>query len=166
MQHIHRPRLEDGPLTFEALYERYSASIFRFIFRRLRDRADAEDVTSETFISAMHRFDELKKTETISVNAWIFKIARNKCIDHIRQRRTVELPSEFSQMAHEERNVTQQRVVEAVTELCVTQREPLILCDVENMSCREAGVFLGISEQALKSRLYKARKALREALAA
>lgn len=145
-----------------ALYEMYGERIFRYAFRMLNNRSDAEDATSETFLRVMRRSSELRADGAF--RTWLFRIARNLCIDKLRQHTLLELPIDATYGAGEDRATLRMAVRQALNDLPQDYREPLILCDLEEISAKEAADVLGLSVPALKSRLYRGRKALRDKL--
>lgn len=144
------------------LYQIYGEKIFRYTYRMLGNRSDAEDATAETFLRVLRRSHELKADGAF--RTWLFRIARNLCIDRMRQHSLLELPSDIHYTGTEEKSALRVTVLQALNELPMEYREPLILCDLEDNSAKEAAEALAISVPALKSRLYRGRKALREKL--
>lgn len=147
-----------------AVHELYGERIFRYSLRMLNNRADAEDVTSETFLRVLKRSRELRADGAF--RTWIFRIARNLCIDRLRQHQLIELPMDATIGSGEDREALRIAVRTALKELPIEYREPLILCDLEEVPAKEAADILGISVPALKSRLYRGRRALRDKLGA
>lgn len=92
------PHLDDATLVrqslvdaeaFGVLYDRYCDRIYRFVLHRLRDRAAAEDVTTEVFIKAMRGLGSYRP-HVAPFSAWLYRIAANAAIDHMRSRRVTE----------------------------------------------------------------------------
>src|SRR6266852_5652384 len=73
------------PHALGAIYEIYGERIFRYTFRMLGNRTDAEDATAETFLRVLRRSNELRADGAF--RTWLFRIARNLCIDKLRQHR-------------------------------------------------------------------------------
>jgi len=144
------------------IYKVYGDKIFRYTYRMLGNRTDAEDVTSETFLRVLRRSAELRADGAF--RTWLFRIARNLCIDKMRQHKLLELPPDAHYSGMEERSALKVAVHQALDELPLDYRDPLVLCDLEEMSAKEAADVLGISVPALKSRLYRGRRALRDKL--
>lgn len=140
----------------------YGDKIFRYTYRMLGNRTDAEDVTAETFLRVLRRSAELRADGAF--RTWLFRIARNLCIDKMRQHKLLELPADAHYTGMEERSALKVAVHQALDELPLDYRDPLVLCDLEEMSAKEAADVLGISVPALKSRLYRGRRALRDKL--
>ncbi|HVL39690.1 MAG TPA: sigma-70 family RNA polymerase sigma factor [Fimbriimonadaceae bacterium] len=144
------------------LYEMYGERIFRYTYRMLGNRTDAEDATAETFLRVLKRSAELRADGAF--RTWLFRIARNLCIDKLRQHKLLELPMDAVTGASEERTTLRITVQQALADLPMEYRDPLVLCDLEDMPAREAAEMLKISVPALKSRLYRGRRALRDKL--
>lgn len=144
------------------LYELYGERIFRYTYRMLGNRSDAEDATAETFLRVLRRRQELRADGAF--RTWLFRIARNLCIDRLRQHKLIELPPDAQYGGSEDRTALRITVQQALADLPTEYREPLVLCDLEDMPAREAAEVLKISVPALKSRLYRGRRALRDKL--
>lgn len=153
---------EGDPKALGALYEMYGERIYRYTFRMLGNRSDAEDATAETFLRVLRRSAELRADGAF--RTWLFRIARNLCIDKLRQHKLIELPPDAQYGGGEEKTTLRITVQQALADLPVEYREPLILCDLEDVPAREAAEVLKISVPALKSRLYRGRRALRDKL--
>ncbi len=153
---------EGDPTALGGIYELYGERIFRYTFRMLGNRTDAEDATAETFLRVVRRSAELRADGAF--RTWLFRIARNLCIDKLRQHRLMELPPDAQYTGAEERATLRVTVHQALNDLPLEYREPLIYCDLEEMSAKEAADILRISVPALKSRLYRGRRALRDKL--
>lgn len=144
------------------IYELYGERIFRYTYRMLGNRSDAEDATAETFLRVLRRSAELRADGAF--RTWLFRIARNLCIDKMRQHKLMELPADAQYSGGEEKTALRITIQQALSDLPIEYREPLVLCDLEDMAAREAAEMLKISVPALKSRLYRGRRALRDKL--
>lgn len=144
------------------LYELYGERIFRYAYRMLGNRSDAEDATAETFVRVLRRSQELRADGAF--RTWLFRITRNLCIDRMRQHKLVDLPPDVSYASPEEKSALKITVHQALNDLPLEYREPLTLCDLEDISAKEAAQILNITVPALKSRLYRGRRALRDKL--
>lgn len=157
-----RALAEGDPAAMAAIYELYGERVFRYTLRMLNNRADAEDATAETFLRVIRRSGDLRADGAF--NTWLFRIARNLCIDKLRQHQLMNLPQDALMSSGEDVTALRVAVREALQDLPKDYREPLILCDLEEISAKDAADVLGISVPALKSRLYRGRRALREKL--
>jgi RNA polymerase sigma-70 factor, ECF subfamily len=150
------------PEALGGLYVLYGERIFRYAYRMLGNRTDAEDATAETFLRVLRRSGELRADGAF--RTWLFRITRNLCIDKLRQHKLMELPPDAQYSGSEEKATLRITVQQALADLPTEYREPLVLCDLEDMAAREAAGILNISVPALKSRLYRGRRALRDKL--
>jgi RNA polymerase sigma factor CnrH len=158
--------------AFTLLMQRHKASLYRFIRRYVGHDDDAFDLLQESFVSAwkaLRRFDTQRPFAV-----WLRQIALNKCRDHSRRgvlRAIVRYVSgdqddapSVARWANPETALradeTLQRLDAAIVSLPVALREPLILCVFENLSHREAALLLGVSEKAIETRLYRAKREL------
>ncbi len=144
------------------IYEMYGEKIYRYTYRMLGNQMDAEDATAETFLRVLRRSTELRADGAF--RTWLFRIARNLCIDKMRQQKLLELPGDAKYTGTEDRAALKITLQQALNELPLEYREPLILCDLEDNSAKDAAETLKISVPALKSRLYRGRRALRDKL--
>jgi DNA-directed RNA polymerase specialized sigma24 family protein len=78
-------RAQTNPAFFSDLYERYAARVYRFVMGHIGDRQAAEDVTGEVFLKALRGIGGFRPGHPF--RAWLFQIAVNASIDHLRSRR-------------------------------------------------------------------------------
>jgi RNA polymerase sigma-70 factor (ECF subfamily) len=160
--------------AFERLVEEYADRIYNVALRITGDRAEAEDAMQEAFLSAYRAWSRFRGES--SPRTWLYRIAVNSALARVRERRPVEylaeLPTEedvqdwsASLIEIVERSETQDRVLAGISSLEPDQRSALVLRDIDGLSTVEAAEALEISEQALKSRLHRARTLLRHHLA-
>jgi RNA polymerase sigma-70 factor (ECF subfamily) len=148
----------------ETLFWRYADAVLAYATRRLGNRADAEEVLSEVFLRAFEGCMGYRAEGTFK--AWLFRIARNCCIDRLRQPRLLRLedggePAWGEDTAEIELRVAVQRALKQLPEEYQTV---LLLCDVEEFTAKEVAQILGRSVPSVKGMLYRARTALRDAL--
>ena len=152
------------------LYERYSAQIFGYCMHQLGSREEAEDAVQTTFLNAFRGLQRGIVPELES--AWLFKIAHNVCLSRRRsswRRGKVEAPNNFEvlqeivpgreQIADE--LIRLQEVLEAMPE---NQRRAILLREWQGMSYREISIELGLSQAAVETLIFRARRALAQGL--
>ena len=159
------------PGAFEALYRTHAPRLFGLACR-LVGRAEAEDLLQEVFLTA-HKKLALYRGES-SVGTWLFRIAANQCLDHLRSKRarfaalTDELDAEpvaTNAGAGAVVGVVDRLDLErALASLPTGCRTVFVLHDVEGCEHREIAAMLGIADGTSKSQLHKARMRLRAAL--
>ena len=86
---------QKDPAALAEIFDFFFEPVFRFIFFRTKNRADAEDLTHEVFLRIFEKIEKFKFTEKVSFAAWVFRIARNLVIDFYRKKREVlEIPDD------------------------------------------------------------------------
>lgn len=155
--------------AIDELLARYEQRIYRFGLRLCGDEESAREVLQETMIAAFRNLPEFRGQASLST--WLYQIARSFCIKERRGARpTSTLEADLPDRAPSPALQVQARQIgqalaAAIRELPAEQREVLVLRDVEGLSAREAAEVVGLEVGALKSRLHRARMALREKLA-
>lgn len=128
---------------------------------------DAEDAAQEALVVLYRKIGTLRATAALA--SWLFQIVRHECLRRSRLalRRSadpVAMPPSAEEVAL--RRIDVERVVRAIAALPVEQRVVLVLRDVHGLSGTATAQALGIGRAAMKSRLHRARQALREGLSA
>lgn len=174
--------------ALEALLARHRNGVYRYGLRVCRTTEDAEDAVQEALWAATRAIRTFRGAAT-SIAAWLFTIVRHQCYRLLdRHRRDEEQrhasavlhgaarggeeggtddPACFQPSVEDEAIAREQRerLALALAGLEPSYREVILLRDVEGLSAPEAAAALGISVEALKSRLYRARVTLRDRLA-
>jgi RNA polymerase sigma-70 factor (ECF subfamily) len=156
-------------MEFEALVEAHSGEIFAYVWRMLRDTADAEDCLQETFLRAYRAFSRVKAGS--NYRAWLYKIATNTARTHAKQRgrinaRMIDLdPDLKSDRSSPPDRVEQRQLIEAVTQaveaLPHQQRAALIMRQYQELSYDDIAAALECSTEAARANVYQALKKLR-----
>lgn len=158
----------------EALLGRHAPALLRFANRRCDDPVDADDVVQEALVAAVRALPELRSDA--AVGSWLFTIARRACGRLRRRRRHAPAEHEIVRDAEPASPTPTPDAATAEKELSATldagirslrprDREVLLLRDVEGLSAPEVAEVLGLGIDAVKSRLHRARAALREQVA-
>jgi RNA polymerase sigma-70 factor (ECF subfamily) len=157
---------QGDPEAFEALFRQFQADVYGWIVRIVRDPSTAEELTVETFWrihQARGRFDP-----GASFGAWARRIATNLAIDHLRQARPdMALPADLAQPASADPIVcreTRRQIAVAFRRLPVTLRVAATLALIEEQSPRDIADALGTSEGAVRVRVFRAVRLLRQHL--
>jgi RNA polymerase sigma-70 factor (ECF subfamily) len=168
--------------AYRHLLEQYQRPVFSVIVRMVRDYGLAEDLTQETFIKAFRALDSFDRKRKFS--SWLFSIAHNTTIDHLRRKQvpTVSLEpagddSESSSLAFlavatdpsPEQRVEHSELAAAL-EVALSGLRPeysevLVLRFQQGLAYEEISEVTGLALGTVKTHLYRARKALAEALA-
>ena len=179
-------RAKAGELdAFETLTNRHEQRVYSLALRMLRHEQDAEDVTQQTFLSAVEHLAGFR--EEASFSTWLLRIATHAALKVVRKRKglpTVSLEemtetqegyegiphpefiADWRQSPEElvQNNEIQRLLDGALAELDENHRVVFLLRDVEGMSVKETADSLGLSEANVKVRLLRARLQLRERL--
>jgi len=152
--------------AFESLFRQYQADVYRWIVRIIRDPAAAEDLTVETF----WRFHNSRARIDPAGNcgAWLRRVATNLAIDHLRRARPTETllaeppaPAQADPAVNEE---TRRALRQALGELSPRLRIVVQLALIEDESYASIAESLGISLSAVKVRIHRATRILRNKL--
>lgn len=142
----------------------YADNVYRFIVKNLRHEEDARDVVQTAFEKLWRNRDEVDSEKSKS---YLFTIAYNAMIDHLRKVKRLYLQDEFK----EETRVTDKQInnVKAVLEVALrqlseTQRSLVLLKDYEGYTYEEIGQITGLSSSQVKVYLHRARLQLKEYL--
>jgi RNA polymerase sigma-70 factor (ECF subfamily) len=159
--------------ALDVLLERHAPSILRFGMKMCRDEADAEDVLQDTLLAAARGLRQFRGASAVST--WLYAIARSACVK--KRRRAVpemvgvdhdEVMELASPAAPPDESVSERQIGAAleasIAALAPPYREVLLLRDVEGLSASEVASVVGVAVPAVKSRLHRARLAVRERL--
>jgi len=167
--------------SLERLLERHERRVYRFGLKMCRDPEAAKDVLQETLIAAARTVKDFRGAS--SPSTWLYAIARSFCIKERRRSKFAPEHEESIDSAGAGREVLEiadparspddllsgrqmERALDkAIAELDPMYREILLLRDVEGLSASEVAEAVGVSVEAVKSRLHRARVAVREKLA-
>lgn len=159
--------------ALEELLEKQQGRVFRFGMKMCGDTEDAGDVLQETLFAMARTIHGFR--EESSLATWMYTIARSFCVK--KRRRRKDAPDAMEPLSGEEpdgrtspeddavRSQTAEALDRAIGKLAPKYREVLLLRDVEGLPATEVAEILGVRVDAVKSRLHRARLAVRAALA-
>ncbi len=160
--------------AFNALVLAHQDSAYTVAFRIMGEAHSAADAAQEAFITAFRRLDSYRGG---SFKAWLLRITTNQCYDELRrrQRRPVVSVDELGDDppipddSDTPEDVALQRELQRAIQDCINalnddQRVALVLCDVEGLSYQEIAENVGAQVGTVKSRLSRARAAVRDCL--
>ncbi|HEY3253726.1 MAG TPA: sigma-70 family RNA polymerase sigma factor [Polyangiaceae bacterium] len=163
--------------ALEKLLERHQAQIYRFGMKMCRDPEDAKDVLQDTLLSVARNVRDFRGSSSIST--WLYSVARSFCLK--KRRRSKFAPKELASpldgaaehVADPARGAdetmaskqVEQALEAAIGALEPMYREVLLLRDVEGLTAPEVARVTGVSVQAVKSRLHRARLSVRAHIA-
>jgi RNA polymerase sigma-70 factor (ECF subfamily) len=170
--------------AYRELIGRYQRPVFSLIYRLVRDREKSEDLAQETFIKVLNALDRYDPSYKFS--SWIFKIAHNTSLDHLRKKEPHMLSLEGSPHAEtaseQEASVIQalsteetpedyaaSRELGATLEVAIGKLRPeyrtaIILCHVEGRPYEEIAETMGVPLGTVKTYIHRARNELKKEL--
>ncbi len=158
-----------NPGAFEAIVDRYQGRLLGFCRQMLRSTEDAEDVLQEVFVNAYRAM--LADEREINLRPWLYRIARNRCLNHLRKP-TADAQESMDMVPAVEAASTAEKVhnreefrqlLTDVGKLPETQRSALLLREMDAMSYEEIAQAMETSVPSVKSLLVRARISLAEA---
>ena len=163
----------------EIIFARHKSAILNFSLRILDNRADAEDITADVFVSLFSRKYVFHPEAKFST--WLYTIARNRSIDQLRKRKgmmsfwmktqdgaeskewEVEDKNAFSQKDLEKKEAGEM-VQKAIQQLPLEQKEAIILREYQSLSYQQISQILDCSLEKVKILIFRGREQLRETL--
>ncbi len=168
---IQRAKAYD-PAALSDIYERYYQGLYRYVYYRVGDAALAEDLVGDVFLKMLHAIPSYS-IQGIPFSAWLYRIARNRVIDHLRrQPEKAELSLEEGRVEAIEAADTgleaalqRDELLKAMRVLTDEQRQVVILKFIEDMDNATVAAILGKTEGAIKSLQHRALDSMRRYLA-
>lgn len=164
-------RAKSDPQAFGELYERYVDKIYNYIYYRVSDSAEAEDLTARTFFQALAKLDSYEE-RGLPFSAWLYRIAHNLVANWHRQRSRrrhvalddLELPTlhDGNPSRVAEQMETRNELLAAIQNLAEDRQQLLILKYVNRLSNAEIGVIMNRSESSIKSLYHRTLQSLRK----
>ena len=159
-EHRHIDDVRKDPGKFGVLYKKYANPVYRYIFTRTGNKQIAEDITSQTFLSALESFNKFRQDGNFG--SWLFAIARNKVNDHFRRSKTVSPIHEAELMAdgsdplassiQSDQSNTVQALIKSLSE---DEQELLRLRFIAELSYSNIAHLSHKSEDAVKKSIYR-----------
>lgn len=153
-------------VAFTHLFEQYHAPILNYLHRMVGDRAQAEDLTQDTFLKAYNALPGTRPD--LAFKPWLYRIATNTAISQLRRRKIVQWIPFMPGHDHAggdavEKSVTRrQDIQQTLAKLPSHYAAVLLLRHYQGLSLAETAQTLGVTENAAKLRLFRARKAFAE----
>src|SRR3989338_9494788 len=158
---------------FGQLYDHYLPQIYRFVLMKVNNRAEAEDLTHDVFMSAWQNLKGYK-FQGFPFSSWLYQIARNKIIDHYRTKKAYvsfeNLDEDLLKVVgvsetNLEVTLAVETVKKALTKLTPEQQDVIAMKFIEDLSNDEIARNLGKSEGAVRLLQHRAISNLKEILA-
>jgi RNA polymerase sigma factor (sigma-70 family) len=152
--------------VLDELYREHVGEVYRYTYAVLGNHADAEDVTQTTFVNALRALERGETPEDPS--RWLTVIAHNLVRQRWRQAAArptlVELETDVADAEEEEEAFELEELVRALQRIPETQREAIVMRELEGRSYREIATVMALSTSALETLLFRARRSLAEEL--
>ncbi len=152
---------------YEAFFRRFEGQITGYLWRMTCDEQTALDLSQETFFRAWEHFDTIR--EYPSPASWLFRVATNLALQHLRRRASpvgsasrLEGWDDPASSDPARRIVERELVRQTLLDLPAKQRAMMVLRDVYGLSFEEIGALLGMSADATKMALSRAREQFRQ----
>lgn len=183
-----RDLITGSPEAFDRFVEHFRAKIFNFSWMMCGQREDAEEVAQDTLLNVFSNLDQLR--EPARIRPWVFQIAKNACL--MKRRRSIFAPAPTQEVSldglqggpgkdgeplrlqvADQAELPEDKVLQAemrtmveraIGELPPIYRSVMLLRDIEELSTQETSAILDLSEDTVKTRLRRARVALRQKL--
>ncbi|MEX2116309.1 MAG: sigma-70 family RNA polymerase sigma factor [Bacteroidota bacterium] len=165
-------------MAFEELVRRYHRQVANIIYLTLGSRKDVEDLAQDVFVRVHGSLRRVSVETTLF--SWIYRIAVNIAIDEVRRRKirkivSMDFLAEPGGTQYEPRDPgrasdrvlageKREQILAALQRLSPAHRAALVLREYEDLSYAEIAETLGISEQAVKSRIFRAREEMKRLL--
>ncbi|HXY49090.1 MAG TPA: RNA polymerase sigma factor [Terriglobales bacterium] len=162
-----------------ALFKSYHDRIYRYIVWLVKDPAEAEDLTQETFLRVYRGGDSLRDPQ--AVRGWLYRIATNVCLDRLRQRKgQVSLEGSSGEEGRDQIEtlsspspspveITERKETSACVQRCLDfipdkYRAVILLREVHSLTAVEIADLLGVPVTTVKIRLHRARRMLQQVM--
>ena len=146
---------------FNNCVDAYADSVFRFILKNIRHEEDARDIVQSSFEKMwVNRAKVVNDTS----KSFLFTVAYNQMIDHIRKNKRIQLAEEFEEgakISRKELPGLKRELDMALQQLTTLQKSLILLKDYEGYSYEEIGKITGLNESQVKVYLHRARLHLR-----
>lgn len=160
--------------AFETLVRAHAPAMLRLAAQLLGSRAEAEDAVQEAFVGAWRKLPEFRGEA--GFGTWLHRIVTNRCLNTLRARRPVTDIDEMPEQAAPEHQSSPARAAEsqaalralgqAMAVLSPEQRACWVLREIETMPYETIAEMVGISQEAVRARVFRARRCLTEAMGA
>ncbi|OGW31573.1 MAG: hypothetical protein A2X59_12135 [Nitrospirae bacterium GWC2_42_7] len=155
--------------AIEELVMRYQKQIYAFIYRMTKDMEESKDLTQKTFLNAVKGIRDFRKTA--SFKTWLYQIAVNTSLNHIKRDKREEVEFEDSVASSQSgaltsilENEKREQVRKSLDTLPERQKLAVILRVYESLSCAETARAMGCSEGTVKAHYHSGVKKLKEVL--
>jgi RNA polymerase sigma-70 factor, ECF subfamily len=161
-------------IEFTLIFNRFKTKVYNYVLKMIRNKMASEDIVQNVFLKFYENMNIIRNKN--SINFWIFKTARNEVYAYFRMKKVrgdqfniedsddIEIISDYDINSLIEMNETKEIINKELDSMAPEQREVFILKEYGGLSYIEIASVMGIDENLVKSRLYKTRQKLINAL--
>lgn len=158
-------------IDFTLVYNKHKKALYHYVLKITKSQMKAEDIVHDVFIKLWDNLSSI--IDVNKIEFWIFKTARNLSLDHLRQTKRNNLRdvdiTDCTVLGEDpsytyEKNETKEIIMSTLNKMNSEQSEVFLLKEYSGMSYREIAELMEISEELVKSRLYKVREKLKTAI--
>ena len=156
----------------DAIYKKYCKCVYNFLYKLTNDIELSEELTQETFYTAIKKINTLNKKE--SIRTWLYQIAKNKWKDYLRKNKKANIDLEENTVENlvanydiEEDMIAKDNIIEfykKIHMLDIDTREIIYLKIIRNFTFKEISQILGKNEEWARTKFYRGKFKLKESL--
>ena len=156
----------------DAIYKKYRKCVYNFLYKLTNDIELSEELTQETFYTAIKKINTLNKKE--SIRTWLYQIAKNKWKDYLRKNKKANIDLEENTVENlvanydiEEDMIAKDNIIEfykKIHMLDIDTREIIYLKIIRNFTFKEISQILGKNEEWARTKFYRGKLKLKESL--
>ncbi len=156
----------------DAIYKKYCKCVYNFLYKLTNDIELSEELTQETFYTAIKKINTLNKKE--SIRTWLYQIAKNKWKDYLRKNKKANIDLDENTVENlvanydiEEDMITKDDIIEfykKIHMLDIDTREIIYLKIIRNFTFKEISQILGKNEEWARTKFYRGKLKLKESL--
>lgn len=156
----------------DAIYKKYCKCVYNFLYKLTNDIELSEELTQETFYTAIKKINTLNKKERI--RTWLYQIAKNKWKDYLRKNKKANIDLEENTVENlvanydiEEDMIAKDNIIEfykKIHMLDIDTREIIYLKIIRNFTFKEISQILGKNEEWARTKFYRGKLKLKESL--
>lgn len=166
------------PIAFRAFINEHQDRVYNLVLNKVQQPEDAEEITQDVFIAVFRKPEAFRGDAAVST--WLYRIALNKCIDHLRSRQSrnrwaitrffsnqqeIQDPTEFSHPGILLENREKAAILfTAMKQLPERQHTAWVLSEMQNLSYKEISEIMNVSVSSVESLLVRARQNLKKIL--
>lgn len=156
----------------DAIYKKYCKCVYNFLYKLTNDIELSEELTQETFYTAIKKINTLNKKE--SIRTWLYQIAKNKWKDYLRKNKKANINLDENTVENlvanydiEEDMIAKDNIIEfykKIHMLDIDTREIIYLKIIQNFTFKEISQILGKNEEWARTKFYRGKLKLKESL--